>query len=102
MRRPKKKQEETGIDWVDIALRRLDGIEKKCKCVACDPPKSKLAEGMRRIKVQPKYVERAGNNSYVPMIMLNDEWLRKKGFDCESFVIIEEEPGRLIIRLENA
>lgn len=101
MRTAKEKTATT--DWQELALKRLEGIQKRCKCGACDPPKPKLPPGMHRLKVQPKYVERSlGPNTYVPQISLTGEWLRKTGFDCQTHVIVTKEPGRLVIQLETA
>lgn len=88
---PQKKKNAAFLDWQEVALQRLGAIQKKCKYNVCKPASPKLPQGMRRIKVQPKYVERTTVNSYIPMIILKGEWLRKTGFDCNSFVIVEQE-----------
>lgn len=74
--------------------------KKKSNCRICNPAKPKLPTGTRRIKIQPKFVERVSKNSFVPFIMLSGKWLLKAGFECEQHVIIVEEPGLLTIRLE--
>lgn len=62
--------------------------------------KSELPIGTRRIKIQPKFVQRTYDNNVVPAILLTGEWLRKIGFECEGYVLIKEEGGGLVIRLE--
>ncbi|WP_090997767.1 SymE family type I addiction module toxin [Pedobacter insulae] len=73
---------------------------KTCKCGACEPRKPKLPEGLRRLKVQPKYMRYTWRSAVVPQIMLQGEWLRKTGFECEQHVIITVKNKRLIIKLE--
>lgn len=60
----------------------------------------------RRIKVQPKYVERRDTHSIyayakhyitVPRILLEGKWLQQWGFDPGSHVDIQCEDGKLII-----
>ena len=61
---------------------------------------------IRRLKVRPMYVTLPRSLKYddrekeVPLIMLTGEWLRKAGFNCESYVVITQQPGELRIRLE--
>jgi hypothetical protein len=62
--------------------------------------KSALPVGTRRIKIQPKFVQRTYSHSVVPAILLTGEWLRKIGFECQGHVLIKEENGGLVIRLE--
>lgn len=71
---------------------------KKCTYGACDPPKSVLPAGMRRIKVQQKFVARVRSSRLVPVIILAGEWLRKSGFKCQNHVLIIENNGELIIK----
>ncbi len=101
--RTAKKENALDPEWVNIALKRLAGIEKRCKCGACEPPKPKLPAGMRRLKVQPKYItDRPSKNPTIPVILLQGEWLRDNGFECATHVIVIEEQGRLIIQPEKA
>ena len=65
-------------------------------CGACEPPKPKLPDGVRRIKVYYK----VGQCGEIPVILLQGEWVRKLGFNVIDFVIISEHPGQLIINLE--
>lgn len=60
----------------------------------------------RRLKVQPKSVERRNTQSYyayakryitVPRILLEGKWLQQWGFDPGSHVDIQCENGKLII-----
>ncbi|HTN00042.1 MAG TPA: SymE family type I addiction module toxin [Pedobacter sp.] len=73
---------------------------KICKCGACEPRKPKLPEGVRRLKIQPKHMQYTWTTSIVPQILLQGEWLRKTGFECNNNVIITQKKGKLIIELE--
>lgn len=75
---------------------------KTCTCGACDPPKPKLPAGMRRLKIQQKFVSRVRSTTVVPIITLAGEWLRKSGFEYQEHIIITESQGQLIINLEKA
>ena len=75
---------------------------RKCTCGACDPPKPMLPTGMRRIKVQQKFIAQVRSSTWVPVIILAGEWLRKSGFECQNHVIIIEKKGQLIINLDTA
>lgn len=81
---------------------QLKQPNKKCTCGACDPPKPKLPAGMRRLKIQQKFVARVRSSTVVPVIILAGEWLRKSGFEYQEHVIITENQGQLIINLERA
>jgi hypothetical protein len=101
MRNPKNQDD--GLPLQTDATKELARIKKKCKCGACEPPKPKLPEGIRRLKVQPKYItDRPSKNPTIPLIILQGEWLRNTGFDCESHVLIEQQPGQLVIRVERS
>ncbi len=73
---------------------------KICKCGACEPRKSKLPEGIRRLKIQPKHMQYTWATAIVPQILLQGEWLRKTGFEYNEHVIITQQKGKLIIELE--
>ncbi len=73
---------------------------KTCTCVACDPPKPKLPKGTRRLKIQPKYYQRLGHLKTFPSILLSGKWLQDQGFECDSYVIIAEKKGQLVIKLQ--
>ncbi|MGF1924907.1 MAG: SymE family type I addiction module toxin [Bacteroidia bacterium] len=73
---------------------------KKCSCGASDLPKPKLPEGTRRLKIQPKYTQRVGYQEAFPVITLTGKWLQNFGFKCDSYVLITEKHGQLIIQLE--
>ncbi|TKC56605.1 type I toxin-antitoxin system SymE family toxin [Pedobacter hiemivivus] len=75
---------------------------KTCTCGACDPPKPKLPAGMRRLKIQQKFITQVRSSTVVPMITLAGEWLRKSGFEYQSHIIIIEKEGQLIINLDTA
>ena len=75
---------------------------KTCTCGACEPPKPKLPAGMRRLKIQQKFVSRVRSSTVVPVITLAGEWLRKSGFEYENHIIIIEKAGQLIINLDTA
>lgn len=94
------KKQNTFPDQQQDAAHELKRIKKKCSCGACEPPPPKLPKGMRRLKIQGKFVQRSRHYSYNPSILLTGDWLRKAGFECEDHVIIVEEPGRLIIELD--
>jgi hypothetical protein len=100
MRIPKNQQ---SADWQETALQRLESIQKRCKCGACQPPKPKLPPGTHRLKIQPKFVQRGLlPDTQVPQLLLAGEWLRRTGFECNNHVLITTDPGQLIIRLETA
>jgi hypothetical protein len=69
---------------------------KICTCGACEPRKSKLPSGMRRLKVYYK----AGCTETICVILLHGEWIRRLGFNVEDHVIVSEKKGQLIINLE--
>lgn len=64
--------------------------------------KPKLPVGMRRIKIQQKFVAQVRSLTTVPVIMLSGKWLEKLGFDYENHVIVMEKEGQLIINLDKA
>jgi len=70
--------------------------ESHCTCGACYVPKTKMPDGVRRLKVYYKYV----NSKQVPVLLLQGEWIRKLGFDIQEHVIIQEKKGKLVINLE--
>lgn len=56
-------------------------------------------KNIRKLKIQPKYFQRAHNKSVVyPEIRLNGKWLLECGFVCNEPVIIYCEEGELLIR----
>jgi hypothetical protein len=73
---------------------------KTCTCGACTPPKPKLPVGMRRIKIQPKFVQHTYSNTTVPLIMLTGAWLHKIGFESKGYVVVYEKEGELLIRVD--
>lgn len=88
-----------------LPIYRLNPIQTKhphktCTCGACDSPKRKLPEGTRRLKIQPKYAQRVGYQEAFPVITLTGKWLQNFGFKCDSYVLISEKHGQLIIQLE--
>lgn len=75
---------------------------KTCTCGACDPPKPKLPAGMRRLKIQQKFVGQVRSSTLVPVITLAGAWLRKSGFEYQNHIIVTEKEGQLIINLDKA
>ena len=80
---------------------------KTCTCGACEPIKSKRADGKRRLKVSPHLVvnQRAlvkedSIYDYVPQIRLVGQWLRSTGFESGQYVVISVKKGKLIIEIE--
>lgn len=65
-----------------------------------------LPMGMRRIKVQQKYIAKVRSSirssTWVPVIILTGEWLRKSGFEYQNHIIVIEKKGQLIINLDTA
>ena len=61
-----------------------------------------MANTTRRLKVYSKYRQRTYDNTVVPEIRLEGRWLEKSGFSQGQKVVVEQERGRLIIRLENS
>jgi len=55
---------------------------------------------IRRLKVYTKFRERTYDNTIVPELRLGGRWLEKAGFTTGQRVKIFQEPGRLIITLE--
>ena len=68
-----------------------------CTCKACKPKLPELPAGMRRLKIQQKFVTKIRSWKTVPAIMLTGEWLRKLGFEHEDHIIIVEKEKQLII-----
>lgn len=75
---------------------------RKVTCVTCNPPKQKLPPGMRRIKIQQKFVAQRRSYTPVPAIILTGKWLEKLGFEDQNHVIITEKKRQLIINLDTA
>ena len=73
---------------------------KICKCGACEPARTKLPDGKRRLKIQPKHLQYTWATAIVPQILLQGEWLRKTGFESNQHVIITQNKGKLIRELE--
>lgn len=67
---------------------------KTCKCGACEPPRPKLPEGTRRLKVCYKY---SSGGTQVPAIMLQGEWLRKAGFEYGDEILVNVTKKQLIV-----
>ncbi|WP_133576475.1 SymE family type I addiction module toxin [Pedobacter metabolipauper] len=89
-----------------ISTHKIEAVQtriptKHCTCGSCDLPKPKLPIGTRRIKIQPKYIAGAKGGKLVPVIRLQGAWLRKTGFECDSYVIISKKKGQLIIQMDN-
>lgn len=55
---------------------------------------------MRRMKIQPKYIQYSWGNSILPQILLQGKWLLKTGFEYNEHVIITQQKGKLIIEIE--
>jgi hypothetical protein len=64
--------------------------------VACEPRQPELPKGTRRLEVYYK----AGFTETIPVIVQQEEWIRKLGFDIKNHVIVLEKKGQLIINLE--
>lgn len=75
-------------------LTQLRQPHRICKCGACEPPKPKLPEGTRRLKVCYKY---SSGGTQVPAIMLQGEWLRKAGFEYGDEVLVTVNNKQLIV-----
>ena len=71
---------------------------KTCTCGACEPPKPKLPEGMRRNTVSYLCPSRGGGA--VPFIRLSGKWLERAGFDIGGSVLVATENGKLTITFE--
>lgn len=71
---------------------------KTCKCGVCVPPKPKLPEGTRRLKVYSKW--KANDYEQDPVIMLQGEWLRNTGFDIGDEILITVTQKQLIVDFE--
>lgn len=56
---------------------------------------------IRRLRVYTKFRVRTYDNTTVPEIRLEGRWLEKVGFNKGQRVKIEQEPGRLIITLDD-
>jgi hypothetical protein len=69
---------------------------KTCKCGACEPPKQKLPDGIRRLKVYNKYI----NGNCWPAIVLQGKWVEDTGFDIGGSVLVATENGKLTITFE--
>lgn len=59
-----------------------------------------MANSTRRLKVYSKYRQRTYDNTVVPEIRLEGRWLEKSGFSQGQKVVVEQERGKLIIRLD--
>jgi hypothetical protein len=97
--RQQKKQTLSSSEQADELSIQLSKTKRK---INVEPEAPKLPSGTRRIKIQPRYVSRVGKNIFVPGLLLQGEWLRKLGFDCKQHVLIREESGGLVIRLEES
>ncbi|MES2653130.1 MAG: SymE family type I addiction module toxin [Bacteroidota bacterium] len=71
---------------------------RTCRCGACEPPKPKLPEGTRRLKVCYRW--KANGNGQEPVILLQGEWLRKAGFEHGDEVIVTVTTKQLIVKFE--
>ena len=69
-----------------------------CTCGACEPPKPKLPNGMRRNTVS--YLCPSGGGGAVPFIRLSGKWLEKAGFDIGGSILVATENGKLTITFE--
>lgn len=99
MRNPKN---QTAASILRLKAEQVKQPNKTCTCGACDPPKAKLPAGMRRLKIQQKFVAQVRSSTIVPVITLAGEWLRKSGFEYQNHIIIIEKQGELIIKLDTA
>ena len=97
MRNPKNQSSASVLRTKAVQLKQP---HKTCTCGACDPPKPKLPAGMRRLKIQQKFISRVRSSTEVPVITLAGEWLRKSGFEYENYITIIQKEGQLIINLE--
>ena len=79
-------------------LAQLRQPNRTCKCGACEPPKPKLPEGMRRLKVCYRW--KANGNGQEPVILLQGEWLRKAGFEYGDEVLVTVNQKQLIVNFE--
>ncbi len=71
---------------------------QKCTCAAGKITKPKLPAHLRRLKIQPKYVFGYRTSKTVPFLVLQGEWLRNVGFDCEQYVMVSTKFGELLIK----
>ncbi len=99
MQSQKDKKEELNVRAIPSHLN--SSKKKKCTCGVANPSKPKFPVGIRRIKIQPKFVQRVWEDKLVPQILLRGEWLRKNGFECAGHVLVMEEQGKLVIQLES-
>jgi len=60
-----------------------------------------MAKTARHLTVYSKYRQRTYDNTVVPEIRLEGRWLEKSGFAQGQRVIVEQERGKLIIRLDS-
>jgi hypothetical protein len=79
-------------------LAQLRQPHRTCKCGACEPPRPKLPEGMRRLKVYSRW--KANGNGQEPVILLQGEWLRKAGFEYGDEVLVTVTNKQLIVNFE--
>lgn len=97
MRNPKN---QTDASTLRPKVDQVKQPNKTCTCGACDPPKPKLPAGMRRLKIQQKFVAQVRSSTLVPVITLAGEWLRKSGFEYQKHIVVIEKKGQLIINLD--
>ena len=79
-------------------LAQLRQPHRTCKCGACEPPKPKLPEGMRRLKVYNRW--KANGNGQEPVILLQGEWLRKVGFEYGDEILVTVNQKHLVVNFE--
>lgn len=71
----------------------------RCNCGAAKTNKPKLPAHLRRLKIQPKYIFSFRASKTVPFLVLQGEWLRNMGFECEHYVIVDTKLGELVIKV---
>ena len=72
--------------------------KKTCTCGACEPPRPKLQNGVRRNTVS--YLCPSGGGGAVPFIRLSGHWLEKAGFDIGDSILVATEHRKLTITFE--
>ncbi len=53
----------------------------------------------RKLKIQPKLVERTYSRTIVPEILLKGKWLEEAGFKSGQNVEVRQEKNKLVITL---
>jgi hypothetical protein len=79
--------------------KRVGKSTKKCTCKAAEPPKPKLPENIRRLKVYGKWTYKKAKHE--PVILLKGEWLRNAGFEKGAEILVTVNKKQLIVNLES-